>query len=145
MKITLKPDTKPVEHRPYKLNLQVKEKVMKEIDKVLVVGRILLVDEVEWISPIVIQDKKDSGKIQVCVHYRSLNNECVYDPFPIAFSNEVFDNVGGNEAHSLTDGFLGYHHVHIAKEDKKTTLTTEWGSYAYNFMPFVLKNSRVVF
>lgn len=34
----------------------------------------------------------------MCVHYHSLNNECVYDPFPISFSNEVFDNVGGNEA-----------------------------------------------
>jgi len=54
MKITLKPDTKPVEHRPYRLNLQVKEKVTKEIDKMLVVGLILLVDEAEWISHIVI-------------------------------------------------------------------------------------------
>lgn len=75
----------------------------------LVVSLIFLVDEFEWIIPIVIQDKKDSDEIRVCVDYHSLNNACVHDPFPTPFSNEVFDNVGGNEAYSFIHGFSGYH------------------------------------
>jgi hypothetical protein len=35
MKIELKPGSKPVRHRPYRLNPRVKEKVNKEIDKML--------------------------------------------------------------------------------------------------------------
>jgi hypothetical protein len=35
MKIELKPGSKLVRHRPYLLNLRVKEKVKREIDKML--------------------------------------------------------------------------------------------------------------
>ena len=36
--------------------------------------------------------------------------------------------------------------MRIAKEDKKkTTFTIEWGSFAYNVMPFRLKNAPAVF
>jgi hypothetical protein len=42
MKIMLKPYAKPVKHRPYRLNPRVKEKVKKEIDKMLEAGLIFL-------------------------------------------------------------------------------------------------------
>jgi hypothetical protein len=35
MNIKLKPDSKPMKHRPYHLNPKVKEKVKKEVDKML--------------------------------------------------------------------------------------------------------------
>jgi len=80
------------------------------------------------------------------IDYRSLNNACMHDPFPMPFSDEFLDNVVGNEAYSFTDGFLGSHHVRIAEEEKrKTNFTTEWGSYAYNVMPFGLNNVPIVF
>lgn len=109
MKIVMKPDTNPLKHMSYKLNPRVKEKVKKEIDKMLKAGLIFLVDEAEWVSPIVIQDKKDAMEISVCVDYHSLNNACVHDPFPTPFSDQVLDNVAWNEVHCFTDGFLGYH------------------------------------
>jgi hypothetical protein len=54
MRIELKPDAKPVKHRLYRLNPQVKEKDKKGIDRMLESELIFLMDEVEWISPIVI-------------------------------------------------------------------------------------------
>ena len=109
-------------------------------------GLIFPVEEAEWVSPIVIQSKKEKLEIRVCVDYRSLNNACIHDPFPTPFSDEVLDNIVGNEAYSFTDGFSRYHQVRIVEEDKrKTTFTTEWGSFAYNVMPFGLKNAPVVF
>jgi len=72
------------------------------------------IDEVEWISPIVIQDKKDSNEIQECVYYCSLRNAHVHDLFPTPFNDEVLDNVGGNEAYYFVDGFPGYRQVNIA-------------------------------
>jgi hypothetical protein len=62
MKIELKPDAKPVKHRPYHLNPRVKEKVKKEIDRMLAAGLIFPVDEAKWISPIVIQNKKGTER-----------------------------------------------------------------------------------
>jgi hypothetical protein len=61
MKIDLKPGCKPVRHKPYRLNPRVKEKVKKDIDKMLEAGLIFPVEEAEWVSPIVIQIKKDRG------------------------------------------------------------------------------------
>jgi len=61
MKDALKSDAKPVK---YRLNPQVKEKVNKEIAHMLAVGFLFPVDEYKWISPIVIQRKKDTNNIR---------------------------------------------------------------------------------
>jgi hypothetical protein len=54
------------------------------------------IDKVEWISFIVIQTKKGTDDIRVCVDYRILNVSCVHDPFPTPFSDEVLDQVVEN-------------------------------------------------
>ena len=44
------------------------------------------------------------------------------------------------------DGFSGYNQIKMAKEDKaKTTFTTHWGTYAYDVMPFGLKNASATY
>jgi hypothetical protein len=146
MKIELKPICKPVKHRPYHLNPRVKEKFKKEIDKMLEAGLIFVVEEAEWVNPIVIQRKKDTEDIRVYVDYKILNSACVHDPFPTPFTDEVLEQVVGKEAYSLTDRFSRYHQVRIVEEDKiKTTFIIEWRSFAYNVMPFGLKNTPIVF
>jgi len=111
MKIVLRPDSCPMKHKLYRLNPRVKEKVKREIDKMLQAGIIFLIDEAEWISPIVIQNRKDATKIKVCFDYRNLDNAQVCDPFLTPFSDEVLDNVVGNKSYSFTDEFSGYHQV----------------------------------
>ena len=53
MKIPLKPDTKSVKQRPYRLNLRYKEKVKIDLDRMLDACIIEPVKELEWISPMV--------------------------------------------------------------------------------------------
>jgi hypothetical protein len=146
MKITLKPDAKPVKQRPYRLNPKYKEKVRVELDKMLAAGIIEPVEESDWVSPMVVQEKKQKGEIRICVDLRKLNDACVHDPFPTPFTDEVLENVGGQEAYSFTDGFSGYHQIKIAPEDRsKTTFATEWGCFQYTVMPFGLKNAPAIF
>jgi len=77
---------------------------------------------------------------------RKLNDACVHDPFSTPFTNEVLENVGGQEACSFTDGFSGYHHIKIALEDmRKMTFTTEWGCFQDIVMAFGLKNALAIF
>lgn len=54
MKITLKPNAKPVKQQPYSLNPKYKEKVRDELDKMLAAGIIEPVKESDWVSPIVV-------------------------------------------------------------------------------------------
>jgi len=108
MRIPLRVDVKPIRQRSYRLNPRYKEKVEVEISKMLEEGIIEPVEESEWIIPMVVQDKKTS-EIRICVDLIKLNDVCITDPFPTPFTNEVLDNIGGQEAYLFTDGFLGYH------------------------------------
>jgi hypothetical protein len=108
-------------------------------------GIIKPVEESEWMSPMVVQEKKQ-GEIRICVDLRKLNDACLHDPFPTPFIDEVLENVGGHKVYSFTDGFSGYHQIKIAQEDRyKTMFATKWGSYLYTVMSFGLKNAPALF
>jgi hypothetical protein len=94
MRITLKPDERPVKQRPYRLNPKYKDKVKIELKKMLEAGIIEPVEELEWIIPMVVQDKK-IGEIMIYVDLRKMNDTCLHDPFPTPFTDQVLDNVGG--------------------------------------------------
>ena len=88
------------------------------------------VEESEWISLIVVQDKKDTSEVWIYVDLRKLNDDFLHDPFPTPFTDEVLESVGGQEVYSFTDGFSGYHHIRIIKEyQHKTTFAVEWGCF----------------
>ena len=104
MKIPLKLDVKPVRQRPYSLNLRYKERVKVELDRMLDVGINEPVEESEWISPMVVQDKK-IGEVRICVDLRKLSDAFMHDPFSTLFTDEVLEGVGSQEIYSFTDGF----------------------------------------
>ena len=56
-------------------------------------GIIEPVEELEWISPMVVQDKK-TGEVWICVDLRKLNGACMHDPFSTPFTDEVLEGVG---------------------------------------------------
>ena len=146
MRIPLKEGANPVKQCPYRLNPKYKENVWKELDKMLAIGIIEPVEESEWVSPMVVQDKKNNGEIRIYVDLIKLNDASIHDPFPTPFIDEVLDNVGGQEVYSFTDGFLGYHQIKIHDEDRhNTTFAIEWGSFQYTVMPFGLKNAPTIF
>jgi hypothetical protein len=47
----------------------------------------------------VVQDKKTTGEIRICVDLRKLNDASIHDPFPTPFIDEILDNVGGQEVY----------------------------------------------
>lgn len=78
MKITMKPEAKPIKQRLYYINPKYKEKDHLELDKMLEAGTIEPVEESDWESPIVFQEKKQKGEIRICVDLRKLNDVYVY-------------------------------------------------------------------
>jgi hypothetical protein len=97
MKIPLRPKVRPIRQRPYRLNPIYKHKFKVEIDRMLEVDIIELGEESEWISEMVVQNKKQRG-IRICIDLRKLNDACLHDPFPTHFKDKVLENVGGHEA-----------------------------------------------
>jgi len=75
----------------------------------------------------VVKDKKTRG-IKICVDLRKLNYACLHDPFPTSFTDELLENLRGQEAYSFIYGFSGHHQIQIVQEHKhKTTFEIEWG------------------
>ncbi|KAL3690876.1 hypothetical protein R1sor_004527 [Riccia sorocarpa] len=129
----------PVRQRQYRMNPKYSLMVKDEIDKYLKASIIYPVLSSEWVSPIVIVPKKN-GKIKVCQDFRKLNAVTKKDHHPLPFIDQVLDQVSGHECYSFLDGFSGYNQVSIREEDQsKTTFTTDWGTFAYNRMPFGLE------
>ena len=61
----------------------------------LVAGIIEPVEQSDWVSPMVIQEKNKKGKIHIYVDLCKLNDACVHDPFPMPFSDEILDSMDG--------------------------------------------------
>ncbi|KAH9316790.1 hypothetical protein KI387_044528, partial [Taxus chinensis] len=72
MKIKLKEGMCPIWKRPYQMNQNLRVKFKEEIDNMIASVIIEAVEKLEWISPMVINIKKD-GRIRICVDYRDLN------------------------------------------------------------------------
>ena len=68
------------------------------------------------------------------------------DYFPLPFTDAILDGVAGHECYFFLDGFSRYNQVQIAQEDRPlTTFTSDWGTFAYNAMPFGLCNAPATF
>lgn len=85
------------------MNPKYKEKVQEEINQMFEARIIDPVEELEWISLMVIQENGIVGEIRIYVDLSKLNDACMDDPFPTPFTDEVFENVGGQEVYSFKD------------------------------------------
>ena len=82
----------------------------------------------------------------MCVDYSDLNLASPKDNFPLPHIDTLVDNTATNRFFSLMDGFSGYNQIKMAEEDKaKISFTTHWGTYAYDVMPFGLKNADATY
>ena len=108
-------------------------------------GFLTTIAYLDWVTNIVPMLKKD-GKVHMCVDYRDLNRASPKDNFPLPHINTLIDNTTTNMFFSFMDGFSGYNQIKMAKEDKaKITFTIHWGTYAYDVMPFSLKNTGATY
>ena len=103
--------------------------------KLLKVGFTCLVETIEWVSPIVVDPKRD-GRWRICVDFKPLNATTKKDPYSLPFIDQILNSLAGYERYSVCDGFSGYFQLKI----RKTSFITPWGCFFYTVLPFGLKN-----
>jgi hypothetical protein len=119
--------------------------IKDEIDKLRMTDFIYPIAYTSWVSNPVLVDKKQ-GSIHVCTDFHNLNNACPKDNFPTPFIDHIIDDCAGHKALSFMDRFSCYNQIQIHPADQyKTTFITPWGTFAYHFMPFGLKNAGATF
>ncbi|MCO5561610.1 hypothetical protein L7F22_015231 [Adiantum nelumboides] len=143
--ISLKEGNKPIVQRLQRLGVIQQDALLFKVRKLLQAGFIYLVEDLEWVSPVVVTPKKN-GKWRVCVDYKPLNVATKRDHFPLPFQDEIMNEVAHYECYTLCDGYFGYFQIKIVEEDqRKTTFVTPWGCFAYKVMPFGLTNAPATF
>jgi len=94
----------PVHQTRYRLNHNYLAK--HDIDKLLVAGFVKLVEEVNWLSPIVVVPKKNM-KLIICVDLKKLNVATNKYPCSLLFTNDVINIITKHEVYKILDGFSG--------------------------------------
>jgi len=89
---------------------------------------------------------KKNEKLKICVDFKKLNRATQIDPYPLPFFDEILNIVVRYEAYSFLDGYLRYHYIFIAFENRyKTTFVTNWGVFVWMVMSFGVKNGPPTF
>ncbi|CAM8978611.1 unnamed protein product [Rhodiola kirilowii] len=162
-RINLEENVKPSRELLRRLNPKLSEAVFKEITKLRDAGIIYSVPDSEWVSPIHVVPKmggltvvqNDKGELvptrsvngwRMCIDYRKLNKATKKDHFPIPFIDQMLERLAGHDYFCFLDGYSGFYQIPILPNDqRKTTFTCPYGTFAFRRMPFGLCNAPGTF
>ena len=139
------------------------EVVRTEVLKLLEAGIIYPISDSTWVSLTQVVPKKSRVTTmhnekrkemptrlttgwRVCIDYRRLNEVTRKDHLSLPFMDQLLERISGHPFYCFLDGYSGYFQIEIAAEDqKKTTFTCPFGTYAYKRMSFSLCNAPATF
>jgi hypothetical protein len=78
--------------------------INEEVDRLLKAKFIQPCRYVEWVSNIVLVEKRNTGKIRVCMDFRNLNRATPKDEYPMPIADTLINNASGNTMISFLDG-----------------------------------------
>jgi hypothetical protein len=84
------------------------DRIKEEIDRLLKANFIRPCRYAEWISNIVLVEKKGSGKIRICIDFRNLNRATPKDEYPMSIADMLVNDASGHKVLSFLDGNVGY-------------------------------------
>ena len=134
----------PIYKRPYTMPYAVRQKVEEEVKNMLNAG-IVEKSKSAYGAPIVVVQKKDNS-IRLCIDYRGLNENTIFDPQPMPKLDDIFNKLGKAKFISKIDCTKGFWQIPLEESAKeKSGFVTPFGHYQFNVMPFGMVNSGATF
>jgi hypothetical protein len=115
-RLPIKTCFRPYKQSTWRFNLIIHDWV-KEVERLLDAGFIQPCRYAEWVSNIVPVEKKNTGKIWVCIDFHNLNKATPKDEYSMPIANMLINNASGHRVISFLDGNVGYNQIFMAKED----------------------------
>jgi hypothetical protein len=121
-RLPIKAGFRPYKKAPQSFKPEIISRVKEEVDHLLQAGFLQPCRYAEWVSNIVPVEKKNTGKIRICVDLRNLNRATPKDEYPMPIANLLVDNASGNKMISFLDGNVGYNQIFMARDDVNKTV-----------------------
>jgi hypothetical protein len=124
--ITLLPNSKPVNLRPYRFSQFQKLEIEKILEELIQKG-FVQPSTSSFASPVLLVKKKDSSW-RLCIDYRQLNQITLKNKFPIPIIDDLLDELRGASNFSKLNLRSGYHQIRMAEHSiPLTTFRTHEG------------------
>lgn len=99
----------------------------------------------QWASPLHLV-RKNEGEWSPCDDFRKLNSVTTVDKYSLPHIQDFTYHLTGCTVFSKVDLVKEYYQIPVAEEDRhKTAVTTPFGLYKFNRMPFGLRNAAQTF
>jgi hypothetical protein len=142
-RLSIKAGFRLYKHRARNFKLEIVGRVKEEVDRLLQARFIQPCWYADWFSNIVPMEKKNTGKVQICVQFRTLNRATSKDEHPMPIADLLIDSASGNKMINFLDDNAGYNQTFMANEDVSKTAFCYprfVGLFEWVVMTFCLKN-----
>ena len=116
-RLPIKKGFRPFKQKTHRFNSTIYDRIKEEINRLLQAGFIQPCRYAEWVSNIVPVEKKDFGKIRVCIDFRDLNTATPKDEYPMPIADMLINDASGHRVISFLDGNVGYNQIFMVEED----------------------------
>lgn len=146
IKLHLKQHVKPIFFKARSMAFALREKVDKELDRLVAEGILKPVEYSEYASPIVPVLKRD-GSIRLCADYSvSINKQLLIEQYPLPSAHQLFTKLHGGQQFSKLDLSQAYAQCVLDEESQKLTcINTHRGLFQYTRLVFGLASAPAIF
>lgn len=146
VKLHIDESVEPVIQRAYPTPFHKREKVEKELERLLQ-GDIIepAVGPTTWASPIVVVDKPD-GTVRLCIDSKVPNKAIKRERHPMPTVDDLIVELNGSQWFSRIDLNKGYHQLALHESSRPiTTFATHKGLYRYKRLCFGVNSAAEIF
>lgn len=146
VELKLKPDSKPIFFKARAVPYSLKDKIDKELDRLVGLGILRPVDHSDYASPIVPALKKDGG-IRICADFSvTINKQLIIDKYPLPTVQELFSRLHGGVHFSKLDLSMAYNQFRLSESSQELTcINTHRGLFKFTRLVFGLSSAPAIF
>ncbi|MEL7307950.1 MAG: reverse transcriptase domain-containing protein, partial [Pseudomonadota bacterium] len=134
-----------VAERPYRASVRqfskADEKIIDEKIEELRLAGVIEPSVSPWRCSPVLVNKKDGSK-RMTINYKPVNDQTIFDAFPLPIIDELISKLHGAKIFSKLDFSQFYHQIPLCESDKpKTSFSAGGQLWQYTRLPFGLRNA----
>jgi len=124
-----------------------RDKVEKELNRLVTEGTLEPVEVAEWAVPIVAVLRPDKTNVRICGDFKqTVNLVSTLDKYPIPKVEDLFSTLVGGKVFSKIDLSQAYQQLLLADESKQyVVINTHKGLFRYTHLPFGVSSAPGIF